>query len=155
MDGSSATTADDCAGALIAAWVTRFRVPAAITSDRGPQFCGAIWHAFCATIGVQHITTAAYHPEGMAWWSACTAASRTCSERIAAGWTGPTTCPGFFSRCVAPPGRKTASHQPRRSMAHRYPCQRTGGVGLAPAPGSGLTKKCFIFGSRSATLNFS
>ena len=36
--------------------------------------------------------------------STCTAASRTRSERVAAGWTGPTTCPGFFSRCVAPPG---------------------------------------------------
>ncbi len=60
----ASTTADDCAGALIAAWVTRFGVPAAITSDRGPQFCGAIWRAFCATIGVQHITTTAYHPEG-------------------------------------------------------------------------------------------
>ena len=68
----ASTTADDCAGALITAWVTRFGVPAAITSDRGPQFCGAIWRAFCATIwrafcatiGVQHITTSAYHHEG-------------------------------------------------------------------------------------------
>ena len=60
----ASTTADDCAGALLAAWVTRFGIPAAITSDRGPQFCGAIWRAFCATIGVQHITTTAYHQEG-------------------------------------------------------------------------------------------
>ena len=37
---------------------------AAITADRGPQFCGTIWRAFCATIRVQHITTTAYHPEG-------------------------------------------------------------------------------------------
>ena len=38
----ASTTADGCAGALIAAWVTRFGVPAAITLDRGPQFCGTI-----------------------------------------------------------------------------------------------------------------
>ena len=60
----ASTTADDCAGALIAAWVTQFGVPAAITLDRGPQFCGAIWHSFCATIGTQHIPTTDYHPEG-------------------------------------------------------------------------------------------
>ena len=60
----ASTTADDCAGALIAAWVTRFRVPAAITSDRGPQVSSAIWRSFCAAIGTQHIPTTAYHPEG-------------------------------------------------------------------------------------------
>ncbi len=60
----ASTTADDCAGALIAAWVMRFGAPAAITSDRGPHFSGAIWRSFCATIGVQHFPTTAYRPEG-------------------------------------------------------------------------------------------
>ena len=72
----ASTTADDCAGALIAAWVTRFGVPAAIISDRGSQFSGAIWRSFCATIGAQHIPTTAYPPPPLretAWWSACTA----------------------------------------------------------------------------------
>ena len=60
----ASTSADDCAGALIVALVTRFGVPGAITSDRGPQFCGAIWRSFCATIGAQYIPTTAYHPKG-------------------------------------------------------------------------------------------
>ena len=37
------TTAANCAAALVAGWVARFGVPASLTSDRGPQFSGAIW----------------------------------------------------------------------------------------------------------------
>ncbi len=61
---SSLIKAKSSADALIAAWVTRFGVPAAITSDRGPQFCSAIWRSFCNTTGAQHVPTTAYHPEG-------------------------------------------------------------------------------------------
>ena len=37
------TSAADCAADLVAGWVARFGVPASLTSDRGPQFSGAIW----------------------------------------------------------------------------------------------------------------
>jgi transposase InsO family protein len=57
------TTAEDCAAALIGGWVSRFGVPAALTSDRGPQFTSAVWAAFTAKLGVQHTTTTAYHPQ--------------------------------------------------------------------------------------------
>jgi transposase InsO family protein len=59
----SSTTADSCASALVSTWVSRFGVPAQVTSDRGPQFAGAVWAAFCKQMGVKHVMTTAYHPQ--------------------------------------------------------------------------------------------
>jgi transposase InsO family protein len=59
----SSTTADSCATALITGWVSRFGMPAQITADRGPQFTGAVWAAFCKKVGVKHVMTTAYHPQ--------------------------------------------------------------------------------------------
>jgi transposase InsO family protein len=57
------TIAEDCTAALIGGWVSRFGVPAALMSDRGPQFTSAVWAAFRAKLGVHHTTTTAYHPQ--------------------------------------------------------------------------------------------
>jgi cleavage and polyadenylation specificity factor subunit 1 len=57
------TTAEDCAAALVSSWVSRFGVPAVITSDRGPQFSSAVWAAFTAKLGILHNMTTAYHPQ--------------------------------------------------------------------------------------------
>jgi transposase InsO family protein len=54
----AATIAD----ALVAGWVSRFGVPAVITSDRGTQFTSAVWEALCKRLHIQHITTTAFHP---------------------------------------------------------------------------------------------
>jgi hypothetical protein len=43
--------------------VSRFGVPANISSDRGPQFASTVWAAFCKQMGVRHIMTTAYHPQ--------------------------------------------------------------------------------------------
>ncbi len=59
----SATSAADCAAALFSGWVQRFGLPAAITSDRGPQFTSAVWAALCRLLNIQHIPTTAYHPQ--------------------------------------------------------------------------------------------
>jgi hypothetical protein len=48
--------------ALVAGWVSRFGVPAVITSDRGVQFTSAVWEALCNRLHIQHITTTAFHP---------------------------------------------------------------------------------------------
>jgi hypothetical protein len=80
----SSTTAADCAAALFSGWVQRFGLPAAITSDRGPQFTSALWAALCKllggkiainvirgphktihheSVGIAHISTTSYHPQ--------------------------------------------------------------------------------------------
>ena len=56
-------TAADCAQALLQGWVSRFGVPAAVTSDRGTQFTSEVWAELCTLLGVQHRQTTAYHPE--------------------------------------------------------------------------------------------
>ena len=35
-----------------------------MTSDRGSQFTSALWSALCSFLGIQHVQTTAYHPEG-------------------------------------------------------------------------------------------
>jgi cleavage and polyadenylation specificity factor subunit 1 len=59
----SATTARDCAAALLHGWVQRFGVPAVITSDRGAQFTSSLWAALCELLSIQHVQTTAYHPQ--------------------------------------------------------------------------------------------
>ncbi len=53
----------DCADAFIAAWVSRFGVPANLTSDRGAQFTAGVWSALCLKLGISHQMTTAYHPQ--------------------------------------------------------------------------------------------
>jgi hypothetical protein len=52
-----------CADAFIAVWVTRFGVPATVTTDRGRQFSSAVWSTLCQRLNIQHIETTAYHPQ--------------------------------------------------------------------------------------------
>ena len=59
----SSTTATACADAFVAGWVSRFGVPASITTDRGVQFTSAVWTILCQRLGIQHCTTTAYHPQ--------------------------------------------------------------------------------------------
>ena len=54
-----ATTAPD---ALITGRVSQFGVPAIVTSDHGTQFTAAIWEILCKKLGIQHVTTTAFHP---------------------------------------------------------------------------------------------
>ena len=59
----SSTTATACADAFVAGWVSRFGVPASITTDRGVQFTSAVWTILCQRRGIKHCTTTAYHPQ--------------------------------------------------------------------------------------------
>jgi hypothetical protein len=44
--------------------VSRFGVPAVITSDRGAQFTSSLWAALCSLLNIQqHNQTTAYHPQ--------------------------------------------------------------------------------------------
>jgi len=57
------TTAQTVADAFIAAWVSRFGVPAKVTTDRGPQFLSGVWACLCKTLGMKHLKTTSYHPQ--------------------------------------------------------------------------------------------
>jgi RNase H-like domain found in reverse transcriptase/Reverse transcriptase (RNA-dependent DNA polymerase)/Integrase core domain/Integrase zinc binding domain len=59
----AATSTADCARALVDGWISRYGLPAVLTSDRGPQFTSAIWAALCSWLNIQHNTTTAYHPQ--------------------------------------------------------------------------------------------
>ncbi len=59
----AATTTVDCANALFQGWVSRFEVPAAITSHRGAQFTSSLWAALCSLLNIQHNQTTTYHPQ--------------------------------------------------------------------------------------------
>jgi len=59
----AATTTVDCANALFQGWVSRFGVPAVITSDRRAQFTSSLWAALCSLLNIQHNQTTAYHPQ--------------------------------------------------------------------------------------------
>jgi transposase InsO family protein len=56
-------TAAACAEALFQAWIMRYGVPAAITSDRGAQFTSAVWAAMCRLLNIDHLSTTAFHPQ--------------------------------------------------------------------------------------------
>ena len=55
--------ATTCRDALIRHWISRFGVPAHLTSDQGTQFTSALWSRTCEVIGTHHNTTTAYHPQ--------------------------------------------------------------------------------------------
>ena len=59
----SSTTAADVARAFIGTWVTRFGVPADVSSDRGSQFTSELWNAVAGSLGVKLHRTTAYHPQ--------------------------------------------------------------------------------------------
>jgi hypothetical protein len=49
--------------ALFQGWVSRFGVPAVITSDRRTQFTSSLWAPLCSLLNIQHSQTTAYHPQ--------------------------------------------------------------------------------------------
>ena len=59
----SNVTAQLVADTFAETWVARFGVPSIVTTDRGAQFTGATWSCLCRRLGIQHVTTTAYHPQ--------------------------------------------------------------------------------------------
>jgi transposase InsO family protein len=59
----AATTATACAQAFLAGWVSRFGLPAVVTSDRGCQFTSALWAELCKLLHIHQSFTPAFHPQ--------------------------------------------------------------------------------------------
>ena len=49
--------------ALIRGWISRFGVPADITSDRGPQFTSSLWSNINIILDIKQQHTTAYHSQ--------------------------------------------------------------------------------------------
>ena len=56
-------TAEACCTALLRAWISRFGVPSKLISDRGAQFTSAVWRDLNRLLGIDSMTTTAYHPQ--------------------------------------------------------------------------------------------
>ena len=59
----SSISAESCVCAFLTTWVSRFRVPAVLTSDQGSQFTSAIWSGVCSILGILASTTTSFHPQ--------------------------------------------------------------------------------------------
>ena len=57
---------DAIAKAFLCGWVARFGCPRHLVSDRGPAFLGEVFERLCSLLGVRHLRTAPYHPQGNA-----------------------------------------------------------------------------------------
>ena len=55
--------AEQCVDAMVSQWIARFGSPATITSDQGAQVTSSLWAETCRQLGMEHITTTAYHPQ--------------------------------------------------------------------------------------------
>ena len=51
----------ECASAMFYGWISRFGVPAVITSDRGAQLTSSLWSSICSLLNIKHKTTTAFH----------------------------------------------------------------------------------------------
>ncbi|GFT36407.1 retrovirus-related Pol polyprotein from transposon 17.6 [Trichonephila clavipes] len=56
-------TAETVAEAFFSSWVSRFRTPAILTTDRGRQFESSLFKALSKLLGVQKCRTTGYHPQ--------------------------------------------------------------------------------------------
>ena len=75
----------DC---FVSSWISRFGLPAHVTTDRGVQFTSSTWSTWCTKMQVDHITTTAFHPQanGMVEWLHRQLKDALCARGAASAW---------------------------------------------------------------------
>ncbi len=114
----AATTTVDCANALFQGWVSRFRVLAVITSDRGAQFTSSLWAALCSLLNIQHNQTTAYHPQSNGMVKHFHRHLKDASAPAAQRRIGSTTFRGSSWASAQRPEKTTAPPPLRKCSAH-------------------------------------
>ena len=56
-------SAETCVKAFLSTWVSRFGVPAVLTSDKGAQFTSSVWSGVCSSLEILASTTTSFHPQ--------------------------------------------------------------------------------------------
>ena len=59
----SSISTEACVKAFISTWISRFGVPATLTSDRGAQFTSSVWAGVCRILGISASQTTSFHPQ--------------------------------------------------------------------------------------------
>ena len=77
-----------CADTFISTWVARYGIQATITSNQGCQFTTALWTGIHKMLGVQVISTTAYHPQSNGMVKRCRGQLKTAllARRGLEGW---------------------------------------------------------------------
>jgi transposase InsO family protein len=103
--------ATTCAEHFVSGWVSRFGVPATVTTDRGTQFTSSTWAALCSQLGMEHILTTAFHPQANGMVERVHRQIKDALRARAAGAAWRHTSHGFSSACVLPRRRTLESPQ--------------------------------------------
>ena len=56
-------TAEVVLDSFVSIWVSRFGLPAHVSTERGVQFTSSTWTTWCTEVQVDQITTTAFHPQ--------------------------------------------------------------------------------------------
>ena len=57
----SSIKSEACTRAFTSTWVSRFGVPALLTSDQGAQFRSSVWSEVCSILQISRIKTTSFH----------------------------------------------------------------------------------------------
>jgi transposase InsO family protein len=113
MRGMEAAT---CADALVAGWISRFGVPAILTTDRGAQFSSVLWSLLCQRLGICHVMMTSYHPQSNGLVERAHRQMKEALKARLAGDKWPDS--GFFWVLERRPKTISTYQPPRRPWAH-------------------------------------
>ena len=84
----TSNSAESCVRDFLSTWVSRFGVPAVLTSNRGAQFTSSVWSGVCVSLGILASTTTSFYPQsnGMMEWFHCSLKSALCSGLASLDW---------------------------------------------------------------------